>query len=178
MNYLIIGNIIAFLGSIILVLNGLFKEKKQIIISQSIMAFTLAIANIFLKGYSAVIADMLQVIRNIISLKWPFKLPLKIGFIVILSAITIVTNTESWLGYLPLLATIIFTIILDTEKEEVLKIAIIISEFLWLTYDLFHKNYAGSSFDTLTILTNLYTLFALIQNKKNPEPEQSSDIKQ
>ena len=77
---LIIGNVVALLASIAMTLSGLFKNKKQIILMQSIQIALFIISNLVLGGYVGAIVNFISLIRNIICYK--DKLDIK-GIIII-----------------------------------------------------------------------------------------------
>ena len=61
---LIIGNIIAFIASLLFVYSGILKKKKKILIVQIIQKGFSAISNIVLKGYSGAVVHFISFIRN------------------------------------------------------------------------------------------------------------------
>lgn len=66
---LIIGNIIALIGSILMVYVGVIKDKKGILFVQSLQIALLAISNLVLNGISGFIINTINFIRNIICYK-------------------------------------------------------------------------------------------------------------
>ena len=63
---IIIGNIIALAGSLLMVYSGLLKKAKDVIFVQSIQVTLQAASNLVLGGISGAIVDLLNLVRNII----------------------------------------------------------------------------------------------------------------
>ena len=66
---LIIGNIIALIGSILMIYAGVIKDKKGILLVQSLQVGLLGISNLVLGGISGFIINTINFIRNIICYK-------------------------------------------------------------------------------------------------------------
>ena len=75
---LFIGNIIALIGSILMVYVGVIKDKKGILVVQSLQIGLLAISNLVLNGISGFIINTINFIRNIICYKELLSLKVKI----------------------------------------------------------------------------------------------------
>lgn len=167
MNIILLGNIICFTGSVIMVLTGFVKTKKKILLTQCAQFTIMSAGNFVLGGISGGIADAICVIRNLISLKWEFTLPLKIIFIGIQIALTAVFNDAGIIGWLPVIAACIFTWCLDSKNEILLKALIILAQIMWGIYDISIHNYATLCFDVATCITNLAGIIMILKNKKN-----------
>lgn len=168
MNTILLGNIFAFAGCTLMVFTGLIKKKEKILLTQNAQFILQGIANFLLGGISGVVANAVSIVRNTICLKWDLTLPLKIFFIAIQAVLTILTNDMVLVGWLPFVAAVLFTAILDTKNEALIKLVIIIGEFCWITYDLLIHNYTGCAFDTFTVITNIIGIILLKTDKKWP----------
>ena len=89
---LIIGNIIALIGSILMVYVGVIKDKKGILFVQSLQIALLAISNLVLNGISGFIINTINLIRNIICYKEALSLKVKILLSIISIILTIYFN--------------------------------------------------------------------------------------
>ena len=67
--YIIIGNIIALIASIIMVYSGFLKQKKTILFTQTIQISLSVLSNIVLGGITGAIINALSCIRNILCYK-------------------------------------------------------------------------------------------------------------
>lgn len=69
MIYIIIGNIIALIASIIMVYSGFLKQKKTILYTQTIQIGLSVLSNIVLGGITGAIINALSCVRNIYVIK-------------------------------------------------------------------------------------------------------------
>ena len=76
---IIIGNIIAFIASILMVYSGMLKQKKKILYFQTVQIGLSVISNIILGGITGAIINALSLIRNILCYKDKLGLKEKIG---------------------------------------------------------------------------------------------------
>lgn len=167
MDIIIIANIIALIGSLLMIGIGLIKRKKHILLAQSLMFVIMGTANLLLGGVTGFVTNILSAVRNIITFKWKLTLPLKLVFILIQIVIALCVNRIGLLGWLPVISASIFTWFLDTESEITLKIVIIGTQVLWVVYDFCMMNYSAFTFDILTIVSNLIGIYRIQKGKKD-----------
>lgn len=165
MSVLLIGNIISFIGALVMVATGLIKTKKKILITQCFQYGIMGIGNLILGGITGCIANVVSILRNIVGCKIDLTLPLKIFFIIIQIIPTYFLNNMGIVGWLPTFAACIFTFFLDTKNEIVIKLLIILSQIMWGIFDFTISNFAGLTFDILTIITNFIGIFMVKKNK-------------
>ena len=166
MNALLIGNAISMIGCLIMVGIGFLKKKNHILIAQSVQCLFIGSGNLILGGISGFICNMVTIIRNLAFLKFRNTTALKIFFILLQFVLSIGTLSTGWISWLPILAATLFTWCMDTRSEVKLKIVIITTSFLWLTYDLCFRNYVASAFDVMTILSNCMGLRMILRQSK------------
>ena len=118
MNITIIANMISLLGAIVMVGIGLIKENKHVLEVQCLQFTLMGIANFMLKATSGGISNIVGILRNLYSLKKPMETPVKIGFIVLQVAISLLAGMNGLIGWLPIIATVIFTIFVDKYKVD------------------------------------------------------------
>ena len=162
---LFIGNLIALLGSFVMVYSGTIKDKKGTIFVQSIQITLLAISNIVLGGIAGFIINLINLIRNIISYKNLLNIKIKVIISIISIILTLVFNKEGLIGYLPLISTLIFTWFMTIKDIIKFKYALAISVFLWLIYDFSIRSYTASLFDAITVVVTLLSIIK-INNKR------------
>ena len=61
--------------------------------------------------------------------------------------------------WLPILAAAVFTWFLDTKSEAKLKVVILFTQVMWLIYDIHYRNYVATTFDVMTMCSNLIGFF-------------------
>ena len=158
---LIIGNIIALIGSILMVYAGVVKDKKGILIVQSMQIGLLAISNLVLNGISGFIINTINFIRNIICYKDALSLKVKIVLSIISIVLTIYFNNLGLIGYLPLINGLIYLWFMTMKEVIKFKILIIGSVVLWLIYDFTIQSYTASAFDLITIIVSTISVIKL-----------------
>lgn len=162
----IIANVISFVSCTMMMLIGLIKDKNKILGAQCIQFTLMGISHFLLGGIGGVIATVVSILRNLVFFKFKSSALLKIGFIVLqvaLSAGTVTLNPVTWL---PILATSIFTWVIDTDNIIKFKWVMIISVAMWFVYDSVHLNFISAAFDAFTVASTGWSIF---QIKKSTE---------
>lgn len=109
---------------------------------QFIGGFIELVKNIFLSAYSGAIVQLFGIIRNYAGSKG-YK-PKYLFIFLILGQLTlgIVFNNHGILGYLPIVASIIYTIaIFYSDKAQDLRLVILVTNVLWIGYYIITKDY-------------------------------------
>lgn len=166
MNILIIGNAVSMVGCLIMVLIGFLKKKSHILVAQSVQCLFMGVGNLVLGGVSGFICNIVTIIRNLVFLKLRNTTALKIFFIALQLVLSLGSLTDGFISWLPLIAAAIFTWCMDTKSAAKLKICILCTQVMWLTYDLYYRNYVASAFDVMTFVSNLIGLY-MVCRKKN-----------
>ena len=166
MNALLIGNAISMIGCLIMVGIGFLKKKNHILIAQSVQCVFLGTSNLVLGGISGSICNMVTILRNFVFLKFQNTTFLKISFILLQFVLSISSLSAGWISWLPILAAALFTWYMDVKSEAKLKIVILCTQVMWLTYDLYFRNYVASAFDVMTMISNTICLFAILKSSK------------
>lgn len=155
MNTVIIGNIITFIGSLVMTASGFLKEKKAILLSQSLMYVLLGTGMLFLGGITGACVDFVNVGRNLYTLKYELTTKVKLICIALEVLLTICFNRSGLLGCLPVTTSVLITWTLSSKDEVVLKAAFILCQIMWAVYDVSIRNYATFVFDVVSIITTL-----------------------
>lgn len=158
---IILGNIIALIASIFMVISGLVKNRKKIICIQSIQISLLVLSNAVLGGITGVITNLVGFIRNILCYKEKFNIKVKIVLITLLIVLSLLFNNLGVIGFLPLIGTIIYTYLMDTKDVTKFKCINILAASLWLIYDIYILSYTSAIFDFICILANIITIFKM-----------------
>lgn len=155
---ILIGNIVGLVASIVMMLSGLLKSKKKILIWQTIQIGITVISNILLGGITGIIVNLLSVIRNILCYKDKLNIPVKIVISLIATGISIKFNNLGIIGYLPVVSTVTYIWLMDVKDVVKFKLLICFTMILWLGYDLTIKGYTMALFDFLTIVSNVWSI--------------------
>lgn len=169
MNLIVVGNIIALIGSVLMVGIGFVKKKSNILIGQCFQFGIMGVANLVLGGITGFVSNAVSIVRNLICYKRAFTLPFKIVFILIQVVLSATMNTMGLIGWLPIAAACLYTWFLDTKSEVVLKLVMIIGLISWAVYDITLKNYVSFLFDVFSIIS---TIIGIVMVKKGKEKEE------
>ena len=161
MNILVIGNVISFAGAMLMVAVGFLRTRRSILLTQCSMFTLMGTANIILGGMTGAISSLVSILRNLLCLRGPLTVPMKLLVIAIQVMLSVKVNTLGWIGWLPIISACFYTWMIDVKDETALKVVLIIAQSLWFVYDLTIQNYVGFTFDILTILSNLYGIISL-----------------
>lgn len=166
MNYVIIGNVIALMASVAMVYAGILKDKKQILIAQTVQCGLFILSNIVLGGIPGAIVNFLSCIRNILCYKGKLGI-FEIMILTILSVgLTVIFNDLGIIGLLPMISTVLYIFFMNTKSIVKFKILVISTTVLWLIYDICIKSYTSALFDLFCVITNTVSLIQ-ISCKKN-----------
>lgn len=169
MTTLLIGNGFSFLGSVLMVLVGLIKDKKRILLVQCVQFALLATGNLVLGAYTGTISGVSGILRNLFCFFFPYTLPAKVGFLALQIIPAIFANRVGWIGWLPIASTCLFTWFLGLENERHFKILLLVSQLFWCIYDLRFLNYASFTFDILTLTTCTISLIRMRRTASRQE---------
>lgn len=167
---LIIGNILSFLGCILMVSTGIIKKKERVMYVQCGQFALMGMGTMVLGSVSGAVANGLSIIRNLIFARTGGTQWLKLVFIGIQLVLTIWLGDGTWVQWLPLLATVALTWAMDVKSVAVFKAAIIFGQIMWMIHDIYYRSYAAVAFDVAAVATNLYGIFAA--RKENQEAAQ------
>ena len=159
MNLLLIGNSISMVGCLIMVGIGFLKKKSHILIAQCVQCIFMGVGNLTLGGVSGFVCNIVTILRNLVFLKFQNTTFLKMFFILLQLILSWSSFSAGFISWLPLIAAALFTWCMDTRSEARLKIIILCTQVLWLTYDLYYRNYVASAFDVMTMVSNLIGLY-------------------
>lgn len=173
MTPVILGNVISFMGAMIMISTGFLKKKKHILYTQCVQLGFMGTGNFILGGITGGISNVIGILRNILGLHIKFNLVWKILFICIEAVFVILFNKVGIIGWLPFVAAFIFIAFLDTKNERVFKTAIIFSQIMWGLYDLYIMNYAAMTFDILTVGSNIVGIISITRSIKASEQKQN-----
>lgn len=166
MTTVLIGNIIALIASILMVVASYIKSKNNIIIVQSIQICLFVISNLILGGITGAIINAANLIRNILCYKDKLT---KLNIIIICLLVTILSlcfNNLSLIGLIPLISSLVYTIFMNTKSPFKFKILILISMISWAIYDFTIKSYTSGIFDVISALACIISLFQLKKTTK------------
>ena len=163
----LIANIIGLLGSLLMVLMGILKKKKDVLFAQNIQLILLGISNFMMNGYIGTIVNAIALFRNILCSKGKLNMFWIIVIMMVSITIGVIFNTEGLVGYLPILATLIFLLFMNIKDMVKFKMMTAVVMFLWFIYDLELGVYTTALFDLITVFSCLVCMYHLAHEKPN-----------
>lgn len=163
---ILIGNILGLAASALMVYIGVIKKHKRIILAQCIDNGIFAFANFVLGGTSAVIINILTVIRNVICYKWKLTIPLKCVFTVLQIGIPVLFGGGSIIYWFPVIAGCLLTWVLDNENVIVLKSVLALVQLLWAIFDFSVMNYTTMAFDVFAVFSNVCSILSILRERE------------
>ena len=127
---LILGNIVALLGSLLMVYTGLIKKKQKIILFQTVQIGLFVLSNIILGGITGAIINALNMIRNILCYKNKLGLKEKIIITILSIVLSLSFNNLGIIGLLPVISTVTYIWLIDIKNVSRFKILIIFTMIL------------------------------------------------
>ena len=149
-----------------MVLIGLIKNKNKILLSQCVQFTLMGVSHYLLGGMGGVVATVVSILRNLVFFKFKVSVPLKIFFVflsVVLSLGTVSLNPVTWL---PILATSLFTWVIDSEDIIKFKNVMILTVCMWFVYDAYHLNFVSAAFDAFTVVSTAYSVWSIKKERK------------
>lgn len=161
MKLTIIGNIIAFIASILMIIVSYIKNKKNIIKLQTIQMSLFVLSNFILGGITGAIINTTNVIRNILCYNEKLTTKMIIILNIIMIILSLLFNNLSIIGWLPVIASIIYTCFVNTKNVIHLKLLIIMTTIAWAIYDITIKSYASVIFNVFSFITCVFSIFQI-----------------
>ena len=162
----IIGNIIALFGSILMVYSGIIKQKKKILLVQTIQISLFVISNIILGGITGAIINAINCFRNILCYKDKFGYKEKIIIALSSTVLSVYFNNIGIIGILPVISTVLYIFLMDMKNIIKFKVLIIVTLILWGIYDIYIRSYTSAIFDFVSVIANVYAIYKLDKKVK------------
>ncbi len=169
-----LAQIIGFAGFGMSLLTFLSNNNEKFMIRMTISSFIWAIHFLLLGALSAGFLNAVDVIKNLLAIKYPFNK--KISFVIVLIYIFIGfylyiyiddgTDTEKMINLIPVGASIISTIILFTLKGIWMRIAFTIMLLGWFTYNISNGSIGGALTDCVLFITGVYGMYTMKKTEK------------
>lgn len=193
----LIANIINGIGLFFVVLSMVFKKKRNIILCQAINQVFAGTSYFMLKGYAALMLNIVTLIMDIFILFDKQNKATSIFFAVltfllgtlgvVLSANELYStlndgiNTESYIrgkmalsivmSYLPVIGTSIYNIVSLSKKlsTNILRFTFAFSCLLWAIFSLYIKSYVGFVFNCFAVLAYIIKTIEISKTKEVTE---------
>lgn len=165
MTQLIYGNVVALIASLLMVYAGTIKDRKKIIYIQTLQISTFTLSALILGGYTGAIVNLISIARNILCYKDKLTNSMKAILILLSIIFSLLFNNLGFLGLLPLISTVIYTLFMDVKSAIKLKLLIVFTIMFWLIYDILIHSYTSAVFDFFTMIFHTITICQLSKKK-------------
>lgn len=169
----ILGNVISFIGCILMVGIGFIKQKNTILVGQCIQFGLQGAGHLFLGSIPGMISCGVSILRNLFFSRRKVTVWLKLSFIALQTVLTVATGPQNLIQWLPLVAVVPYTWYLDTENVVLFKLVNIFGCVCWIFHDFYYLNYAAGVFDILAVVSTGISVFQLLREKKQMVEQKS-----
>ena len=166
---IIVANIISIVSCTMMVLIGLIKNKNKILAAQCVQFTLMGVSHYLLGGMGGVWATVVSILRNLAFFKFKVTVPLKILFVALSVVLSLGTVTFNPITWLPILATSLFTWVIDSEDIIKFKNVMILTVCMWFVYDAVHLNFISAAFDAFTVFSTGYSVWQIKKEQKAAE---------
>lgn len=162
----IAGNIISFIGCMMMIAIGFLKKKKQILWAQCGQFSVQAVGNLVVGSVSGCLSCIIGVIRIVVFDRVKVTAWLKLGFLALQAALTAWTGADSIIEWIPFFSMIAYTWYLDTENAVVFKLANMAGVVMWAFHDFHYRLYVPFCFDILTVVSTVTGILLILRDRK------------
>jgi hypothetical protein len=144
-----------------MVITGLLKEKKKIIIYQTMEVTLAGIAYLILGSYAGAIDSAIGCTRNILCYKEKLNVFTKGIIIALYTILTLIFNNMGWAGVVLWFGSVLYIAFIDLKNVEKFKYVIIANMLAWTIHDFCAQSYVAVAFDIGTIVTNIISILKI-----------------
>ena len=171
----LIIEIISLIGMLVFIYSTTVKKRSKFLLVQIVFLVFDGTVWLLKSGFSALIQNVIGIVRNLFIYMNKQNKFLDISFILIALVLGLaVINWKEFRFYelFPVLANLEFNIILlKTKKIKYIKIGLIFSSSLWAVYALFTKVFITFIFNILSFITAIISLILILKKEKKNKLE-------
>ncbi len=161
------GTICSFLCAILIALSTFCKSKENMAKIQIFNPMFGALSNFFFCSYSAVVTNLVNVVRNYLTYKNKINKELTILFISFYVIFGLIFNTRGFIGVFPILASSTYAIFcLRSEEAQFLRYGLVLNQILWFCHDIFIRAYPSMIVEILVSLITIYNIIKFSNKKR------------
>ncbi|HID91548.1 TPA: YgjV family protein [Candidatus Gracilibacteria bacterium] len=167
------AQLIGFAGFGMSLLTFLSNNNEKFMIRMTMSSFIWAIHFLLLGALSAGFLNAVDVIKNLLAIKYPFNKKISFAIVIVYifigfylySYIDKGTESAKIINLIPVVASILSTIILFTLKGVWMRIAFTIMLLGWFTYNISNGSIGGALTDLVLFITGLYGIHTMSTNE-------------
>lgn len=135
MDRILLGNIISFAAAIMLFLGCYTTDTRKIYIFQIAENAILCLSSVVFGSWTGLITLLLAIFRNILIMRDKYSKAWMVGISIVITVSGIWVNTKGAVGWLPILATLIWTIGNYYCSDFIrVKLFLLINTMIWCVY--------------------------------------------
>ena len=155
MKTIIISNILSLIGEISNTILPFLSTKKRMLLLQAITEIVFIVAYAVNGSFVLVALCIIVGLRNLYNAYLKSNFIVNILFLITGTLISIVVNTNGWLGILPIICYIDYTIsIMITDNPQILRWVILVNTILYVIFNFGVMMYICFIFDIIHLVTN------------------------
>jgi len=161
----IVGNICSVGAMISDSYGGTRKTKKGILLAQCISQIFYMAAAIILKGYSAAVQNVVAIFRNTYAVYGKHNKIVEWSLVAAPVVLGLVFNNRGWLGVLPVVANLQYSITMVLCKDDArkLKISLVAVSVMFSVFNFAILNFVSG---VACIVTGVVTTMSIVKNKE------------
>ena len=164
---LLIGNGIALGAAVFTILSSFSKTRKRIYGYQLVQCLLMAMASVFFHSVSGSVTFLLCAARNGLLMFDRFSGKLCLLFLAVLTVLGLCCNNRGWIGVIPVLTTVLYTIgTYYLKRERLIKGNIAVNLLLWAIYDAIILDLVSCSIDGVSALATLLAIGKVKEEKE------------
>ena len=164
-NAIIVGNLCTLLAMGSNAISSTRKTPKGVLLTQNVSQAIYTVSAIVLGGYSAAVQNVVSILRNFAAI-WKIKSKFVQWLLVVLGVVLgVAFNNRSWVGLLPVVGNLQYTLAIFRFKdnERKIKLFFLISVIAFVIFNFAIQNYVGVVSDSIVIIT---TTIMLVKTRK------------
>lgn len=168
MNHILLGNAFSLLATVSDLYSVSRKTARSMLVTQTVTQALLGLSSLALGGYSAVVQNVVSILRNLAALKQTSSRVLEYGLIAAGVVLGVAFNNLGLIGWLPILSNLIYSVSVFRFKndERSLKIAFTVCVSMYFLFSLRLHNYVGAASNVAVFTTSALSL--LKSGRANP----------
>ncbi|MBQ6165442.1 MAG: YgjV family protein [Clostridia bacterium] len=164
----IVGNICSIGAMITDSVSGTRKKHREIMAIQILSQVFYSAGSIILKGYSSTAQSLVAILRNLAAIRGVKHKAVEWILIALGVVLGVVWNNRGWLGLLPVVANLEYSVAVFRfkEKEKWLKLSFLINMLMYSVFSFVIMNYVGAA---ANIVVAVITAISLIRGIGKPQ---------
>ena len=152
---IIIGNLFTLFAMGFNAISSTRKTPKGVLWMQNCSQVVYLISSVVLGGYSAAIQNVVSILRNLAAIRQVKSKVLEWVLVVLGVVLGIACNNRGWIGLLPVISNLQYTLAIFHFREdgEKIKLFFLISVAFFVVFNFVIYNFVGVVADTIVVIT-------------------------